>query len=65
MVAMTRRMEKNKWKYSATSNLSYTWDSTAIFEDLHGLGKKYRLQSLGLHLIFIKTINEQMFYHEH
>lgn len=46
MVAMTRRMEKNNWKYSATSNLSYTWDSTAIFEDLHGLGKKYRLQSL-------------------
>lgn len=47
MVAMTRRLEKNKWKYSATSNLYYTCDSTAIFEDLHGLGKKYRLQPLG------------------
>lgn len=38
---------KKKWKYTASSNLYYTWDSTVIFEDLHGLGKKYRLQSLG------------------
>lgn len=43
MVAMTKRMEKNKWKCTATSNLYYTWDSTVIFEDLHGLGKKYGL----------------------
>ena len=47
MESTTRRMEKNKWKYSATNNLYYTWDSTVIFEGLNGFGKKYRLQSLG------------------
>ena len=47
MASTTGRMEKNKWKYSATNNLYYTWDSTVIFEGLNGLGKKYRLQSLG------------------